>query len=220
MPTPPRKEPNAELVIFDCDGVLVDSEPPANRAMTQALAEVGLEWSYEEVCRRFIGLSMARVVELVEHELRHPLPERWLEDLQRRTFEAFRRELTPVRGVEEVLDALDRPYCVASSGEFEKMRLTLGKTGLLARFEGRMFSATQVARGKPAPDLFLWAAERMETRPARCVVVEDSLPGVLAAQAAGMRVIGYSGSGFGEAIAEAGAPVIDAMGQLMDRLEL
>jgi HAD superfamily hydrolase (TIGR01509 family) len=207
-----------ELVIFDCDGVLVDSEPLANRVMTDALNEIGINLRYEEVCSRFIGLSMARVVELVEELLGRPVPG-FEESVQRRTFERFRHELRPIAGTEDALARLGLPYCVASSGELEKMRLTLGLTGLLCHFEGRMFSATQVARGKPAPDLFLFSAAQMHVDAGACVVVEDSVPGVLAARAAGMAVFGYDGTGFGPALSEAGACVFSDMRELPDLLE-
>jgi len=209
-----------ELIIFDCDGVLVDSEPIANRVFTRALNEIGLALDYGEVCALFIGLSMARCMELIEAELGRPAPAGFLDDLQRRTFEAFRTEaLQPVPGVPELLEGLRRPYCVASSGEPEKMRTTLGLTGLLPRFEGRIFSAVEVERGKPAPDLFLHAAARMGAAPERCVVVEDSEPGVLAGRAAGMRVVGFAARGQGPRLAAAGAETIESMAALPALLE-
>ncbi len=208
---------NYDLIIFDCDGVLVDSEPTANRVFTAALHELGLDWSYEQVCGRFIGLSMSRCVELIEEELGRPVPERFLDDLQQRTFDKFRSDgLAAVRGVEQMLDALDSPFCVASSGELEKMRMTLGQTGLLPRFAGRMFSAQQVRRGKPAPDLFLFAAESCRVTPERCAVVEDSVPGVQAAVAARMTVFGYAERSDRAALAASGALVFDSMTDLPD----
>jgi len=174
------------IVIFDCDGVLVDSEPVANRVFADALHELGFDMTFEDVCREFTGLSMSRCVALIEKRMGRPLPREFVDDVQRRTFDGFRRDLQPVAGVVDALDRIDLPACVASSGELEKMRLTLGITGLLPRFEGKLFSAEQVARGKPAPDLFLFAARQMGLPPADCTVVEDSVPGVLAARAAGM----------------------------------
>jgi HAD superfamily hydrolase (TIGR01509 family) len=203
-----------ELVIFDCDGVLVDSEPLANRVFTEALRQIGVEISYEEVCRTFIGLSMSRCMEIVERRLGRPAPEGFVDRLQARTYEAFRAELRPVRGVARALERIDLPLCVASSGEPEKMRLSLGLTGLLDRFEGRLFSATEVARGKPWPDLFLHAARSLGARPEGCVVIEDSAPGVLAARAAGMAVLGYAGEGSGAGLAAAGARVFHDMEEL------
>lgn len=206
---------NYDLIIFDCDGVLVDSEPISNRLFTTALNELGFEWNYEQVCARFIGLSMTCCIELIEKELGRSVPERFLDDLQRRTFEAFRTEgLAAVRGVPQMLDALDLPFCVASSGEPEKMQTTLGLTGLLPRFAGRMFSAQQVRRGKPATDLFFFAAESCGAVPERCVVVEDSVPGVRAAVAARMTVFGYAERSDRAALAASGAVVFDSMTDL------
>jgi HAD superfamily hydrolase (TIGR01509 family) len=206
---------NCDLIIFDCDGVLVDSEPISNRVFTAALRELGFDWSYEQVCARFIGLSMTRCTELIEEDLGRSVPERFLDELQRRTFEMFRTEgLAAVRGVSEMLDRLDMPFCVASSGEPEKMQTTLGLTGLLPRFTGRMFSAQQVRRGKPAPDLFLFAAESCGVAPERCVVVEDSVPGVRAAVTARMTVFGYAERSDHAALAASGAVVFDSMTDL------
>ena len=203
-----------ELVVFDCDGVLVDSEPVANRVFAEALCEIGLDLGYEQVSREFIGLTLTRCTEIIAERLGGPVPDRFLERLQSSTFDAFRQELHAVRGIERALDRIDLPTCVASSGEHEKMRLTLGLTGLLPRFSGRLYSATEVPRGKPWPDLFLHAAESMAASPSRCAVVEDSLPGVQAARAAGMQVFGYVERSDPAALAAAGAVVFDEMSAL------
>jgi len=209
------------LIIFDCDGVLVDSESLANRVLTQALNEVGLAWSFDEVCRRLIGLSMKRCVELIEVELGQPLPADFLEQLQRETFRSFYdAPLQSIAGVSELIETLTVDFCVASSGEPEKMRTTLGITKLLSHFEGKMFSAVQVARGKPAPDLFLFAAERCGVPASECVVIEDSEPGVLAAVAAGMPVWGYAARGQAEQLRRAGARPFGSMADLPQLLRL
>lgn len=208
------------LVIFDCDGVLVDTEPESNRVFADALCELGLAVTYESVCHDFVGLSMESCVAEVERRLGRAVPEGFAAEVQRRTFERFRRVgVAPVEGVAEALDALPHPSCVASSGEIEKMRLTLGLAGLLGRFEGALFSATQVEHGKPAPDLFLLAADAMGAAPSTCVVVEDSEPGVRAGRAAGMRVLGYAGGGGGDRLARAGARVFDDMRALPGLLD-
>jgi HAD superfamily hydrolase (TIGR01509 family) len=207
-----------DLVIFDCDGVLVDSEPVANRIFTESLQALGLKIDYEEVCRTFIGLSMARCLEIVERRLGRPVPRGFVDRLQTRTYEAFRAELRPVKGVARALERIDLPVCVASSGEQEKMRLTLGLTGLLDRFEGRLYSATEVERGKPHPDLFLHAARSLGADPVRCVVVEDSEPGVVAARAARMKALGYAARTDGRRLAAAGATVFHAMAELPEML--
>ena len=203
-----------DLVIFDCDGVLVDSEPMANRVFFRALEEIGLHMPFEEVCERFVGLPMSRCVEIVEQRLGRPVPGDFVLRLQQRTFERFHAGLEAVPGVGDALDRIDVPVCVASSGELEKMNLTLGLTGLLPRFEGRMFSATEVARGKPHPDLFLHAAATLGAAPERCAVIEDSLPGVQAARAARMAAFGYAGRGDGARLEAAGATVFRSMAEL------
>lgn len=180
-----------ELVIFDCDGVLVDSEPVANRTFAQMLRELGLDLTPEQMFENFVGYSIAHCLRVVEDMLGHAPPENFARELQARTFEAFRTELRSMPGIEYALGAINVPFCVTSSGDHEKMRTTLGITGLLSRFDGRIFSVTQVARGKPAPDVYLFAVEQLNANPSRCVVVEDTPPGVKAGVAAGMTVFGY-----------------------------
>lgn len=181
-----------ELVIFDCDGVLVDSETIAIRVASQMLAELGWPLTDGEILEQFVGRSAVSAMELIEKKLGRPVPQ-WPERFVARQLAAHQAGLMPVAGIVEALDAITLTTCVASSGRHDKMRNTLGLTGLYERFEGRIFSATEVAQGKPAPDLFLHAAKQMGVDPARCVVVEDSRPGVQAARAAGMRSFGYAG---------------------------
>lgn len=180
-----------QLVIFDCDGVLVDSEPVANRTLAQMLRELGLDLTQEQIFENFVGYSLPHCMRVIEGMLGRAPPEAFLRDLQARTFEAFKTELRAMPGIEYALDRLRVPFCVASSGDHEKMRTTLGITGLFPRFAGHIFSVTQVARGKPAPDVYLFAARQMGAEPAACVVVEDTPPGVQAGVAAGMTVFGY-----------------------------
>ncbi|MFE2168083.1 HAD family hydrolase [Streptomyces sp. NPDC059447] len=185
-----------ELVIFDCDGVLVDIERMAARLQVALGAELGWPLTEREVVDRFIGRSHASIRELIAERLGEDTAAVWTERFEELHREAVDEGLSPVDGLPEALDALDAltlPTCVASSGTHDKMRHTLGRTGLYERFAGRIHSATEVARGKPAPDLFLYAARRMGVDPAACVVVEDSRPGVEAARAAGMRAFGYAG---------------------------
>ncbi len=180
------------LVIFDCDGVLVDSESIGNLVLARALKSAGLDLSANEVDAQFRGLSMTSVVAKVVRERGLALGADFLPAYQEHLFRALRHGVVAIEGVGEAIAALALPICVASSGEPEKMRLTLGLTGLLPAFEGRLFSAVQVAHGKPAPDLFLLAARQMGVPTERCVVVEDSVAGVEAAKAAGMTVYGYA----------------------------
>ena len=182
-----------ELVIFDCDGVLIDSERLAVEVDVRVLRELGWPMSEAEVVERFVGRSDRDTQAAIEAHLGRELPagwEEWLEALYR---QAFAGRLAPVEGVLEALDRITLSSCVASGGTHDHLRYTLGLTGLYERFAGRIFSSEDVARGKPAPDLFLHAAERMAATPARCVVVEDSRPGVEAARAAGMRVLAFAG---------------------------
>ena len=182
-------------VIFDCDGVLVDSERLMNREFSGMLNEIGLPYTPEETTRTFMGRSMKSCMQIVESQLGRAVPDDFFAELDRRAYAAFAESLTPVDGVASVLDALDRagtPYAVASSGSHDKMRMTLGLTGLLPRLAGRITSATEVTHGKPAPDVFLLAAERLRVPPDECVVIEDSLLGIEAALAANMRVIGFA----------------------------
>jgi HAD superfamily hydrolase (TIGR01509 family) len=181
------------LVIFDCDGVLVDTERIAVRIDVKVLQDLGWPLTEAEVVERFMGRSDAYMTAEIEAHLGRPLPPNWDERYRTWYREAWAAELEPVAGVVEALDAITAPTCVASSGTHEKMRFTLGLTGLYARFEGRIFSVDEVAHGKPAPDLFLHAAAKMSVPPADCVVVEDSRYGVQAARAAGMRAFGYAG---------------------------
>jgi HAD superfamily hydrolase (TIGR01509 family) len=182
-----------ELVIFDCDGVLVDSERLAVRVESDYLTELGWPLSQAEIVERFMGRTDQYMFEAIEAQLGSRLPRNWKDQFERRYREAYAAELAPVDGVLGALDQLTIPTCVASGGSHDKLRFTLGHTGLYERFEGRIFSGYEVANGKPAPDLFLHAAASMGAEPARCAVVEDSHYGVLAARAAGMRVFGYAG---------------------------
>ena len=186
-----------DLVIFDNDGVLVDSEPISNRLLAAYLTELGHPTSYDDSIRDYMGSAMHRVHDLVEERTGRRLPADFDDVFHARVFAAFERELKPVVGAMDVLEKLAAdgvPYCVASSGSHERIRVGHRTTGLDRWFDDeRIFSSQDVGRGKPAPDLFLYAAERMGVAPARCVVVEDSPLGVAAANAAGMKVFGYAG---------------------------
>ncbi|MGW2768878.1 HAD family hydrolase [Streptomyces sp. NPDC001275] len=185
-----------DLVIFDNDGVLVDSEPISNRLLAAYLTELGHPTSYEDSIRDYMGSAMHRIHDLVLERTGKRLPDDFDDVFHARVFAAFRRELKPVAGAADVLEKLTvdgTPYCVASSGSHERIRVGHRTTGLDRWFdEERIFSSQDVGRGKPAPDLFLHAADRMGVAPERCVVVEDSPLGVRAAVAAGMDVYGFT----------------------------
>jgi HAD superfamily hydrolase (TIGR01509 family) len=185
-----------DLVIFDNDGVLVDSEPISNTILAAYLTELGHPTSYEESIRDYMGSAMHRIHDLVHERTGRRLPDDFDDVFHGRVFAAFQRELEPVPSAVQVLEKLAAdgvPYCVASSGSHERIRVGHRKTGLDRWFdEGRVFSSQDVGRGKPAPDLFQYAAARMGVPPEKCVVVEDSPLGVQAANAAGMDVYGFT----------------------------
>lgn len=184
------------LIIFDCDGVLVDSEMIASRELAAYLTDLGRPTLPEECRETFTGLSIKAVGEMVVRDWGLAVPVDFEASLRTRDFAAFDRDLKIIPGVVSILDALDQlglPYCVASSGAPEKISHSLTLTHLLERFDGHVFSAAQVANGKPAPDLFLLAAETMGAAPGDCLVIEDSPAGVAGAKAAGMRVLGFTG---------------------------
>jgi HAD superfamily hydrolase (TIGR01509 family) len=195
----------AFTVIFDCDGVLVDSERLSHIVLQQLLAEYGRELSLQETLEHFMGTSTEKCLAVLATLIGRPAPADFLGVFRDRTFDAFKSSLQPISGVAHLLKHLPWPHCVASNGPREKMRFTLGHTGLLPHFEGRLFSAEDVARPKPAPDLFVHAAATMNTAPSRCVVVEDSVTGVQAAKAAGMQVVGYAVMGQDTKLLAAGA---------------
>jgi HAD superfamily hydrolase (TIGR01509 family) len=181
-----------ELVIFDCDGVLVDSERITNQVFAQMLNELGLPVTLDDMFERFVGHSMPYCLEMIAELLGHAPPDGFVDNYRTRTRSALHSDLKAIPGIAEALDGIALPYCVASSGDHDKMRTTLGITGLLPRFEGKLFSVTEVARGKPAPDVFLYAASKFGVAPSACVVIEDTPTGVAAGVAAGMTVYGYA----------------------------
>ena len=203
-----------DLVIFDNDGVLVDSEWHANGILADLLCEAGLPSTRESCIAEYMGSTMTRVREIAEGRLGRALPCDLEDRYHERLFEAFRTKLTAVPGVPETLTQISTPTCVASSGTHERIRLALTTTGLLARFDGRIFSAQDVARGKPEPDLFLHAAKSLGIRPARCAVIEDSPLGVEAANRAGMTAFGFARMTPAERLRDATGGTFTAMDEL------
>jgi HAD superfamily hydrolase (TIGR01509 family) len=193
------------LVIFDCDGVLVDSELITNRIFVQMLNELGMTISLEDMFERFVGRSMPQCLEIITKMLGRPVPQHFVEEYHARSATALRSELKAVPDIETVLAAMRIPYCVASSGTHEKMQTTLGITGLLPQFLGKMYSVTEVAQSKPFPDVFLHAARQQGVAPAECAVIEDTPTGVRAGVAAGMTVFGYCALTPKQRLVEAGA---------------
>jgi HAD superfamily hydrolase (TIGR01509 family) len=206
------------MVIFDCDGVLVDSEKISNEVLAEMLRAEGLPTTIEQARGDYQGLLLREIVDAVEARLGRPLPDDWVADYERERSEVFRRELRAVPGVKEVVRrATDAgvKVCVASQGKLEKTRLSLDLTGLRELFvDNALFSAHSVPRGKPHPDLFLQAASTMGVEPSNCVVIEDTPSGVTAAVRAGMRVFGYAADSDAVALREAGAEVFHSHDQL------
>ncbi|RKE78199.1 HAD family phosphatase [Rhizobium sp. AG855] len=185
-----------QLVIFDCDGVLVDSEPIALEVLVDMLAVKGITMDTDGAAERFLGRSIASMAEVVKEEFRVEIDQVFLSQMREALYARFRQELQPIARIERVIAGLkDRgiAWCVASSSQRERIELSLTATGLLDHFKHAIFSATMVKNGKPAPDLFLYAAAAMGTDPSACVVVEDSPAGIVAAQAAGMAVCAFTG---------------------------
>jgi HAD superfamily hydrolase (TIGR01509 family) len=213
---------NFDLIIFDCDGVLVDSEVISCRAHAETLTRHGYPITSEQVFHRFLGRSTRQANMEVEAELGCALPNDFHLQLQDELFRTFEADLEAVPHIYAALDRIDQAVCVASSGSHQRMRVTLGRTRLYDRFTPNIFSASQVTNGKPAPDLFLFAAEQMNVPPARCLVIEDSAAGIAGALAAGMPVLGFHGGshcreGYGQKLHDAGATVVfDDMRQLPD----
>ncbi len=211
------------LLIFDCDGVLVDSEPVSISVLLDMLSHLGVEMGEEEAYNRFLGRSVASMTTTLFEEYGIETDIDFLEHMRATLFERFRTELRPIAGIAETLDRLVAfKRCVASSSQPERIRYSLGLTGLIDKFEPHVFSATMVKNGKPAPDLFLHAARQMGTDPRQCIVIEDSPAGIAAAKAAGMAVFAFTGGSharfpaFREKIAGLGAnATFDAMEDLV-----
>jgi HAD superfamily hydrolase (TIGR01509 family) len=184
---------NVDLVIFDCDGVLVDSEVISCRAYSQMLTRHGYPITADQVLDRFLGVSDREARLIIEGEFGRKLPDDFEAQVKQATLQFYAGDLRAISHVGDAIAAIDQPKCVASSGTPEKIHHGLTCTGLYDRLAPHIFSASQVERGKPAPDLFLFAAEQMQAAPERCLVIEDSVPGISGARAAGMTVLGFHG---------------------------
>jgi HAD superfamily hydrolase (TIGR01509 family) len=194
-----------DLVIFDCDGVVVDSERLVFEVFGSFIRSLGVHLSDAETREQFLGRSLPDCMAIVERLSGKPAPSGALERYTADRDRVLSERVQPVEGIREAIETLTIPYCIASSGGYDKMRITLGATKLMPLFEGRLFSATEVPRAKPAPDIFLFAAERMGASAARTAVIEDTVNGVRAGRAAGMTVFGYVDLTPAERLIEAGA---------------
>jgi HAD superfamily hydrolase (TIGR01509 family) len=203
------------LLIFDCDGVLIDSEIISARVDCEILQELGYRCTPEEMAHRFAGFTTERIFELAGKELGRAIPDDLVRRAERETDRRLSVEVEPVGGVQEMLDALHHPRCICSNSRPERLRVSLEKADLWDRFRPYVFSARDVpnGKGKPAPDIFLHAARLLDTDPADTIVIEDSIAGVTGAVAAGMRTVGFTGAshswpGHGEALMDAGATTV------------
>jgi len=210
------------LVIFDCDGVLVDSEPPTNRLVARELTQLGWAMTAEEAQRIFLGMNLESMVPVIESRLGIVLPEDWTDTLLQRLLKILAEESTAIPGAVETLRALSAagiPWRVASNSSHAEMEIKFARIGISDLTEGRLHSHHDVPRGKPAPDLFLAAAAAEDAAPLACLVVEDSVPGVRAAAAAGMDCLGYAGHTDGAALRNAGAVLFRSMFELPALIE-
>ncbi len=208
---------NIDLVIFDCDGVLVDSEPLINGVFVELASELGAP-DLSEGLARLTGASLDVIFPYIAEHTQQPLPDDFEAQYRQRSAVAFRERLKAVPGIEAVVTNLPYPICVASNGPVSKMTLNLTVTGLLPFFEGKLFSSYDVQRWKPEPDVYLHAARTMGFSPANCVVIEDTPVGVQAAKAAGMTVLSYAGRTPAELLTQAGAKVFTNMGDVLNLL--
>lgn len=209
-----------KCIIFDCDGVLVDSEDLSNQAILKMLWEIDVPLTEAKAIEVFTGRALSENLAWIEDYFNIVLPKNFESEYRRRSFEAFKKHLKPVDGVKSLLERLTVPYCVASSGPINKMELNLGTTGLLPYFEGKLFSCYEINSWKPEPDIFLHAAREMGFKPEECAVIEDSLPGITAAQAGGFSVYAYKNKYNAKLLQEMDIPVIEDMDKLDSILKL
>ena len=209
------------LVIFDCDGVLVDSEPISSAVFVQALKEIGLEMTVDDCIKTFVGRPVEINLAQIEAMLGRPLPPEFAPQLMVKANEAFARDLRPIKGIEIALNAISAQKCVASGSGPDLIETNLKITGLFHHFQGRIFSTSHVARAKPAPDVFLHAAKTLAIAPEYCAVIEDSIAGVQAGRAAGMKVFAYTGTFPADTLKKEGSHVVfDDMSKLPDLLRV
>ncbi|MFK7799881.1 MAG: HAD family hydrolase [Aureispira sp.] len=203
-----------KAVIFDCDGVLVDSESMTLEVLLFLGKQIGFEMEKEAATERFAGVALQEILQYMETQTQQKFPPTIIQDYRQRTYEAFKRNIQAVPGVEQVLQSLQVPCCVASNAPKEKLQLNLGLLNLLPYFNGHLYSAYEVQHWKPEPHLFWYAAQQLGFAPAECAVVEDSLAGVQAAKAGGFTVFGYASGTRAHTLAQAGAVVFDNMDTL------
>ncbi|MGM5470493.1 HAD family hydrolase [Flavobacteriaceae bacterium LMO-SS05] len=204
-----------KCIIFDCDGVLVDSEPIANKVLVDIANDYGANIDLEYGLKHFKGGSLQGCIDKISELVKKPLPDHFEETYRKQSFEAFKKEVKPVEGVRHVLDNLEIPFCVASSGPVEKIRFNLELTGLLSYFENKIFSCYTINKWKPNPAVFLWAASIMKFKPNECLIIEDSLTGVKGAKNGGFDVYGFTAHDYNNELEKEATMVFDNMNQLL-----
>lgn len=207
-----------KCIIFDCDGVLVDSEPLGNKVMVEMANEFGAAIDLDYAYRYFKGNSLYRCMQHIEKLIAAELPDDFEFNYRRRSFELFKKEIQPVQHIKHIIKTLETPYCVASSGPLHKIELNLRLTGLLHYFDNRIFSCYQIQKWKPDPSIFLWAIETMGFKPEECVVIEDSIMGVEAAKNGGFDVFAYVADDYNDEIVSMATKSFDSMLKLPELL--
>lgn len=213
-----KKQMKYKCIIFDCDGVLVDSEEISSRVLIEMVNSVGMKIELEYALENFAGKSLKSVFDYIENQINKKLPEQFEKDYRERTFKAFKTDLKPIKGIYNLLNQISVPFCVASSGPVEKIKLNLTTTNLIDKFENRIFSSYEIGSWKPNPEIFEYAAEKMGFKPEECVVVEDSLVGIKAARKGGFDVFGFANKKNQEQFQNEGAKVFFEMSKLNELL--
>lgn len=207
-----------KCIIFDCDGVLIDSESIAIRVLVDMANSLGAEMDFNESLINLKGKSLKLCMEFISERINTPLPINFESDYRINSFEAFREKIQPIKGIREVVKNLEIPFCVASSGPENKIRLNLELTGLLPFFEAHIFSCYAIQKWKPEPDVFLWAAKTMGFKPKECLVIEDSISGVIAAKTGGFDVFGYTEHDYSNELEKVATKTFDNMHSLLSIL--
>ncbi|MDG1954462.1 MAG: HAD family hydrolase [Polaribacter sp.] len=207
-----------KCIIFDCDGVLVDSEGISNRILVEMANSVGAKIELKYALENFAGKSLKSVFEHIEKLIEKKVPDSFEKEYRKKTFKAFKTELKPIRGIHNLLNEISVQYCVASSGPTKKIRLNLTTTKLIEKFENKIFSSYEIGSWKPNPEIFEYAAEKMGFKPNECVVIEDSMAGIIAARKGGFDVFGFTNEENKKDFENEGAKVFFEMGELNELL--
>lgn len=210
---------NYKCIIFDCDGILVDSEKISNRVLIEMAKELGLDIDIAYAETNFTGTALKSVFNWIEEQSGKKLPANFEKEFRKRTFELFATDLQSVKGIRQVLDTVSVPICVASNGPLEKIKLNLTVTKLIDKFGDNIYSAYQIGSWKPSPKLFQYAAKNMGFEPKDCLVIEDSIAGIKAAKSGGFRVYGYTNDRNRKTFEDAGAIVFNKMEDLLELIK-